>query len=69
MLNIKKQKNSLNLQTDTEGLHKAYNISIVNKVWLFDTDSPSLLSVCVDPYQRAYTIIDTECPSYTSAFH
>ena len=31
MLNIKKQKNSLNLQTDTEGLHKAY-IFIVNKV-------------------------------------
>ena len=30
MLNIKKQKNSLNLQTDTEG-HKAY-IPIVNKV-------------------------------------
>jgi len=24
MLNIKKQKNSLNLQTDTEGFHKAY---------------------------------------------
>ena len=45
MLNIKKQKNSLNLQTDTEDLHKVY-ILIVNKVWLFDTDSPSLLSIC-----------------------
>ena len=34
MLNIKKQRNSLNLQTDTEGFHKAYllYISIVNKV-------------------------------------
>ena len=31
MLNIKKQKNSLNLQTDMEGLHRAY-IPIVNKV-------------------------------------
>ncbi|KYM94600.1 hypothetical protein ALC62_14773 [Cyphomyrmex costatus] len=30
-LNIKKQKHSLNLQTDTEGLHDSY-ISIVNKV-------------------------------------
>ena len=30
-LNIRKQKNGLNLQTDTEGLHKAY-ISIINKV-------------------------------------
>ncbi|KYN12195.1 hypothetical protein ALC57_15646 [Trachymyrmex cornetzi] len=30
MLHIKKQKNSINLQTDTEGLHKAY-IPIVNK--------------------------------------
>ncbi|XP_018361384.1 PREDICTED: uncharacterized protein LOC108760084 [Trachymyrmex cornetzi] len=30
MLNIKRQKNSLNLQTDTEGLHKAY-IPIINK--------------------------------------
>ena len=58
MLNIKKQKNSLNLQTDTKGLHKAY-ISIVNKVGFFDTDSPSLLSVCNDPHQRAYIIIDT----------
>ena len=31
MLNIKKQKNGLNLQTDTDGLHKAY-IPIINKV-------------------------------------
>ena len=31
MLNIKKQKNGLNLQTDTDGLHKAY-ILIINKV-------------------------------------
>ncbi|KYN02360.1 hypothetical protein ALC62_06740, partial [Cyphomyrmex costatus] len=31
MLNIKKQKLSLNLQTDTEGLHEAY-IPIVNKI-------------------------------------
>ncbi|XP_018347291.1 PREDICTED: uncharacterized protein LOC108751554 [Trachymyrmex septentrionalis] len=31
MLHIKKQKNSLNLQTDTESLHKAY-IPIINKV-------------------------------------
>ena len=30
MLNIRKQKNGLNLQTDTEGLHKAY-IPIINK--------------------------------------
>jgi len=48
MLNIKKQKNSLNLQIDTKGLHKAY-IPIVNKVWLFVTDSPSFISV-YDPY-------------------
>ncbi|KYN38925.1 hypothetical protein ALC56_06685, partial [Trachymyrmex septentrionalis] len=31
MLHIKRQKNSLNLQTDTEGLHKAY-LPIINKV-------------------------------------
>ncbi|KYN35799.1 hypothetical protein ALC56_09851, partial [Trachymyrmex septentrionalis] len=31
MLNIRKQKNGLNLQTDTNGLHKAY-IPIINKV-------------------------------------
>ncbi|KYN06950.1 hypothetical protein ALC62_02072, partial [Cyphomyrmex costatus] len=31
MLHIKKQNNSLNLQTDTEGLHEAY-VPIVNKV-------------------------------------
>ncbi|KYN23210.1 hypothetical protein ALC57_04376 [Trachymyrmex cornetzi] len=31
LLNIKKQNNSLNLQTDTEGLHKSY-IPIINKV-------------------------------------
>ena len=31
MLHIKKQKNSLNLQTDTEGLNKAY-LPIINKV-------------------------------------
>ena len=31
MFYIKKQKNSLNLQTNTEGLHKAY-LPIVNKV-------------------------------------
>ena len=31
MLNIKKQKNSLNLQTDTKGLHKVY-LPIINKV-------------------------------------
>ncbi|KYM93779.1 hypothetical protein ALC62_15623 [Cyphomyrmex costatus] len=31
VLNIKKQKLSLNLQTDTEGLHEAY-IPIVNKI-------------------------------------
>ncbi|XP_018374076.1 PREDICTED: uncharacterized protein LOC108768217 [Trachymyrmex cornetzi] len=31
MINIKKQTNSLNLQTDTEGLHKAY-IPIINKL-------------------------------------
>ncbi|KYN41623.1 hypothetical protein ALC56_03983 [Trachymyrmex septentrionalis] len=31
MINIKKQKNSLNLQTDTDGLHKAY-IPIINRV-------------------------------------
>jgi len=31
MLNIKKQDNSLNLQTDMEGLHKAY-LPIVNRV-------------------------------------
>ena len=31
MLHIKKQKNSLNLQTDTKSLHKAY-IPIINKV-------------------------------------
>ncbi|KYN35113.1 hypothetical protein ALC56_10583, partial [Trachymyrmex septentrionalis] len=31
MLNIRKQKNGLNLQTDTDGLHKAY-ILIINKV-------------------------------------
>ena len=28
MLNIKNQKNSLNLQTDTESLHKAYTRSV-----------------------------------------
>jgi len=32
ILYIKKQKNSLNLQTDTEGLHKTY-IPIVNKIF------------------------------------
>ena len=48
-LYIKKQKNSLNLQTDTEGLHKTY-IPIINKVWLFGTNSPSFLSVRGDPY-------------------
>ena len=32
MLNNKKQKNGLNLQTDTDGLHKAY-IPIINKVY------------------------------------
>ncbi|KYN37007.1 hypothetical protein ALC56_08798 [Trachymyrmex septentrionalis] len=31
MINIKKQKNGLNLQTDTDGLHKAY-IPIINRV-------------------------------------
>ncbi|KYN22630.1 hypothetical protein ALC57_04969, partial [Trachymyrmex cornetzi] len=31
MLNIKKQNNNLNLQTDTEGLHKSY-IPIINRV-------------------------------------
>ncbi|KYM95692.1 hypothetical protein ALC62_13658 [Cyphomyrmex costatus] len=31
MLHIKRQKNSLNLQTDTEGLHDAY-VPIINKV-------------------------------------
>ena len=31
MLNIKKQKNSLNLQTDTKSLYKAY-LPIINKV-------------------------------------
>ena len=31
MLNIKKQKNSFNLQTNTESLHKAY-IPIVNRI-------------------------------------
>ncbi|KYN18349.1 hypothetical protein ALC57_09345 [Trachymyrmex cornetzi] len=31
MVNIKKQTNSLNLQTDTEGLHKAY-LPIINKM-------------------------------------
>ena len=65
MLNIKKQKNSVNLQTDTEGLHKAY-IPIVNKVWLFFTDGPSLLSVRIS---KRTIIIDTQCPSYTSAFY
>ena len=28
MLHIKRQKNSINLQTDTEGLHQSYNIAI-----------------------------------------
>ena len=28
-----------------------------------------LLTFCGDPYQRAYLIIDTQCSSYTSAFH
>ena len=58
MLNIRKQKNGLNLQTDTESLHKAY-IPIINKVWLFGTNSPSLLSVCGDSHLRTYIIIDT----------
>ncbi|KYN22422.1 hypothetical protein ALC57_05184 [Trachymyrmex cornetzi] len=31
MVNIKKQTNSLNLQTDTEGLHRAY-LPIINKI-------------------------------------
>ena len=31
MINIRKQKNGINLQTDTEGLHKAY-IPIINRV-------------------------------------
>ena len=52
MLHIKKQKNSFNLQTDTEGLHKAY-LPIVNKVWLLDTDGPFPLSVRGDSFQRA----------------
>ena len=56
MLHIKKQKNSFNLQTDTEGLHKAY-LPIVNKVWLFDTDDPSPLLVRGDPFQRAVTLV------------
>ena len=34
VFNIKKHKNNLNLQMDTEGLYKAY-LPIVNKVWLF----------------------------------
>ena len=45
MLHIKKQKNSLNLQTDTEGLNKAY-LPIINKVWL-SILSTRLLSQCV----------------------
>ncbi|KYM97751.1 hypothetical protein ALC62_11562, partial [Cyphomyrmex costatus] len=31
MINIKRQENSLNLQTDTEGLHDIY-IPLINKV-------------------------------------
>jgi len=34
ILNIKKQSNSFNLQTDTDNLHKSY-ISIINNVWLY----------------------------------
>ena len=67
MLNIKKQKNGLNLQTDTNGLHKAY-IPIINKVWLSDTNSPSPLSVCFDPHYWAYIVAGVRCLSYTSAF-
>jgi len=47
MLHIKKQKNNLNLQTDTEGLHKAY-LPIINKVCTFDSVGPfPFLSQCV----------------------
>ena len=67
MINIRKQKNGINLQTDTEGLHKAY-IPIRNRVWLSITDSPSPLSVCVDPHYWTYMIIDTLCLFYISAF-
>jgi len=55
MFHIKKQKNSLNLHTDTEGLHKAY-LPIINKVWLFDTEGPSPLSIRGVPFQRAVTL-------------
>lgn len=36
MLNIKKQKNNYNLQTNTEGLHMSY-IPIINKIWHCNT--------------------------------
>ena len=55
MLNIKKQKNGLNLQTDIDGLHKAY-IPIINKVWLSDANSLSPLSVCFDPHYWTYIV-------------
>jgi len=62
MLNIKKQKNGLNLQTDTDGLHKAY-IPIINKVWLSDANSLFPLSVCFDPHYWAYIVAGVRCLS------
>ncbi|KYN42549.1 hypothetical protein ALC56_03008 [Trachymyrmex septentrionalis] len=56
MLHIKKQKNSLNLQTDTEGLNKAY-LPIINKRCLNDAIEMTHRQLCIrSKLHEVYTI-------------
>ena len=65
MLHIKKQKNSLNLQTDTEGLHKAY-LPIINKVWLSILSARLLssLSALRSVYASGYVVSDADVSGF-----